>query len=213
MKLEELSAVELGKRLAKRELSSREVTRYFIDRIEQQNPSVNAFVRVDPDVALADAEQVDKRLDEAARGGQPLASTLAGVPISLKDILCVKGIPTTCGSRMLENYRPPYNSTVVERLRAAGLVLLGKTNLDEFAMGGSTETSMFGATRNPWNTQLTAGGSSGGAAVSVAAGMVTTCVGHRHRWICSSARCVLWCAWIKAYLWPSQSLWLDRLCK
>ncbi len=177
MKLEELSAVELGKRLAKRELSSREVTQYFIDRIEQQNPSVNAFVRVDPDVALADAEQVDKRLDEAARGGQPLASTLAGVPISLKDILCVKGIPTTCGSRMLENYRPPYNSTVVERLRAAGLVLLGKTNLDEFAMGGSTETSMFGATRNPWNTQLTAGGSSGGAAVSVAAGMVPLALG------------------------------------
>lgn len=173
MKLEELSALELGRRIAAGETTSRRVTEYFLDRVDALDADLNAFVHVDRPAALAQAESADQRI---ARGDVGLSS-LAGVPISLKDVLCVEGVRTTCGSRMLENYRPPYDATVVERLRTAGLVLLGKTNMDEFAMGGSTETSIFGSTKNPWDRKRTAGGSSGGAAASLAAGLVPLAIG------------------------------------
>ncbi|MCC6511758.1 MAG: Asp-tRNA(Asn)/Glu-tRNA(Gln) amidotransferase subunit GatA, partial [Pirellulaceae bacterium] len=173
MNLEQLSAAELGRRMATGELSSRSVTEYFLNRIEQLDGSLQSFVHVDPVLALADAEAVDQRLAQKDASLSPLA----GVPIALKDILCVRGVNTTCGSRMLEQFKPPYDAGVVERLRRAGLVLLGKTNLDEFAMGGSTETSIFGATRNPWDTLRTAGGSSGGSAAALAAGLAPLSIG------------------------------------
>lgn len=173
MKLEQQSAAELGKTIAAGKLSSREVTQYFLDRIEKLDGELNSFVHVDAAHALDDAAGVDKRM---AAGDKDL-SPLAGVPIALKDILCTRDVVTTCGSRMLANYRPPYDAGVVERFKRAGLVLIGKTNLDEFAMGGSTETSIFGATKNPWDTTRTAGGSSGGSAVALAAGLVPLSIG------------------------------------
>lgn len=172
MNIEDLSALEIGRRIASGEFSSREVTAYFLERIATGNPPINAFVHVDPQRALELAERVDQR----RRTGE-LPSPLAGVPMALKDVLCEQHVPTTCGSRMLANYRPPYTATAVERLLAGGLIPLGKTNMDEFAMGGSTETSAFGITRNPWDLQRTPGGSSGGAAAALAAGLAPLSIG------------------------------------
>ncbi|MEO8268684.1 MAG: Asp-tRNA(Asn)/Glu-tRNA(Gln) amidotransferase subunit GatA [Aureliella sp.] len=172
MSIEQLSALEIGRRIAAGEVSSREVTAHFLQRIEAGNERINAFVHVDPERSLQRAELVDRRL---AAG--ELKSPLAGVPIAIKDILCEEGVPTTCGSRMLEGFAPPYTATAVQRLLDAGLVPLGKTNMDEFAMGGSTETSVHGVSRNPWDLERTPGGSSGGAAAVLAAGLAPLSIG------------------------------------
>jgi aspartyl-tRNA(Asn)/glutamyl-tRNA(Gln) amidotransferase subunit A len=170
--LENLTATELARLLAARELSSREATAYFLDRIERLDRHTQAFVHVDPQRALDDAAAVDAR-----RVAGETLSPLAGVPVAVKDILCARDIPTTCASAMLRNFRPPYNATVIERLSAAGLVAIGRTNMDEFAMGGSTENSIFGATRNPWDAARTAGGSSGGSAAALAGGLAPIAIG------------------------------------
>ncbi len=168
MTLCEASATELLGRLEAGELSSVAVTEAFLRRIEALDGQVGAFLHVDRQAALAQAEQIDAR----RRLGQPVGR-LAGLPVAIKDVLCVQGEPTTCASRMLAEFRPPYDATVVARLRAADAVLVGKTNMDEFAMGGSTENSAFRVTRNPWDLGRVPGGSSGGAAACVAAGMAS----------------------------------------
>jgi len=160
-----LTAAELAGRIRAREVSSVEVTRAHLDRIEAVDHEVHAFLHVDTDGALAAAEAVD---DGLARGDEP-ASPLAGVPLALKDVLTMRGAPTTCGSKILEGWHPPYDATVTARLRAAGVVLLGKTNMDEFAMGSSTENSAYGPTRNPWDLGRVPGGSGGGSSASLAA--------------------------------------------
>ncbi len=167
-----LSAVAIGRKIAARDLSSREVTAHLLTFIEKFDPRIGAFVSRLEEAALKSAEQVDKRV----AAGECM-SPLAGVPTAVKDVMCLEGWPTTCGSRMLQAYRPPYSATVVQRLQDAGAVIIGKTNMDEFAMGGSTETSFFGQTHNPWNLSRTAGGSSGGAAAALAAGMVPLSIG------------------------------------
>jgi len=172
MSIEQLTALEIGRRIAAGEVSSREVTAHFLQRIEAGNARINAFVHVDPERSLQLAEDADRRL---AAG--ELTSPLAGVPIAIKDILCEKGVPTSCGSRMLEGFAPPYTATAVQRLLDAGMVPLGKTNMDEFAMGGSTETSVYGVSRNPWDVERTPGGSSGGAAAVLAAGLAPLSIG------------------------------------
>jgi aspartyl-tRNA(Asn)/glutamyl-tRNA(Gln) amidotransferase subunit A len=144
-------------------LSSEELARDCLDRAERQKP-LGAFVHLEADAVLAQARAIDAR----RKRGEPVGP-LAGLPVAIKDVLCVEGERTSCGSRMLANYRPPYDATVITRLRAAGAVLFGKTNMDEFAMGSSTETSFYGPTRNPWDVERIPGGSSGGSAVAVAA--------------------------------------------
>jgi aspartyl-tRNA(Asn)/glutamyl-tRNA(Gln) amidotransferase subunit A len=150
--------------LAAKEISSVELTQQHLDRIASVDGKINAFLHIDNAGALEQAEAIDKK-----RASGEKLSPLAGVPIAVKDILAQKGIPTTAGSKILEGWRPPYDSTVVAKLKAAGVVILGKTNMDEFAMGSSTENSAYGTTQNPWDLTRTPGGSSGGSAAAVAA--------------------------------------------
>jgi len=169
--LHQRSAAELARGLRSREFSSVEVTRHFLERIDSGNARLNAFVTVTPERALEDARRADA--DIAAGSG----GALTGVPIAHKDIFCTSGIRTTCSSRMLSNFVAPYDATVVERLAAAGTVLLGKTNMDEFAMGSSNESSFFGPVRNPWDETRVPGGSSGGSAAAVAARLAPLATG------------------------------------
>ncbi|CAA9297794.1 MAG: Aspartyl-tRNA(Asn) amidotransferase subunit A @ Glutamyl-tRNA(Gln) amidotransferase subunit A [uncultured Friedmanniella sp.] len=158
------TAAELAGRIASGEQSAVEVTRAHLDRIEAVEPSVHAFLHVDGERALEAAAAVD-----AKRGRGEALGPLAGVPLALKDVLTMTGAPTTCGSRVLEGWHPPYNATVTQRLLDADLVVLGKTNLDEFAMGSSTENSAYGPTRNPWDLDRIPGGSGGGSSAALAA--------------------------------------------
>jgi aspartyl-tRNA(Asn)/glutamyl-tRNA(Gln) amidotransferase subunit A len=153
-------------------VSARELTDHHLARIEAVDPTIHAFLEVTAKRARADAD----RIDAARAAGEPLPP-LAGVPLAIKDNLCTRGIRTTCSSRMLETFVPPYESTVTQRLWDAGAVLLGKTNLDEFAMGSSTETSAFGPSRNPWDPERVPGGSSGGSSAAVAAGECLAALG------------------------------------
>ncbi len=172
MSLNHRSATQLLSLLEAGEISSVELTESYLQSIADVEPHVGAFLRVDADAALAQAKAVDARRAK----GQSLGR-LAGMPVAVKDVLCTRGELTTCGSRMLEQFRPPYDATVVSRLKQADAVLLGRTNLDEFAMGSSTENSAFQVTRNPWDLQCAPGGSSGGAAACVAASMVPLSIG------------------------------------
>ncbi|MEO0541637.1 MAG: amidase family protein, partial [Cyanobacteria bacterium P01_A01_bin.105] len=155
----------LHQALTRKDQSAVEIAQSYLDKIEALDPQLNSFLTVTAEQALAQAQQVDKQI----AAGENLG-LLAGIPIALKDNLCTQGVRTTCASKILENFVPPYESTVTQRLRDAGVVCLGKTNLDEFAMGGSTESSAFGRTKNPWDLERVPGGSSGGSAAAVAAG-------------------------------------------
>jgi aspartyl-tRNA(Asn)/glutamyl-tRNA(Gln) amidotransferase subunit A len=165
-------ALELLDLLGRGEVTAEALAAAFLDVIRRREPQLRAFLLVDEEGALAQARAVDQR----RRRGEP-QGPLAGVPVALKDVLCTKGQRTTCGSRMLANYVPPYDADVVERLRRADAVLLGKTNMDEFAMGSSTENSAFQVTRNPWDPDRVPGGSSGGSAAAVAAGEAPLALG------------------------------------
>ncbi|MBW7902012.1 MAG: Asp-tRNA(Asn)/Glu-tRNA(Gln) amidotransferase subunit GatA [Rhodocyclaceae bacterium] len=162
---------ELGAALAGREISSVELTQLHLDRIARLNPEINAFITVDAERSLAQARAADARL-AAGEGG-----ALTGIPIAQKDIFCAEGWRTTCGSKMLGDFVSPYDATVIEKFAAAGAVNLGKTNMDEFAMGSSNETSHFGPVRNPWDRTRVPGGSSGGSAAAVAALMAPAATG------------------------------------
>ena len=162
---------ELSAALAQKKISSVELSTLFLERIERLNPTLNAFISVDRDKTLAQARQADAAI---AAGG---AGALTGIPLAHKDIFCTEGWATTCGSKMLANFVSPYDAHVVQLLKAAGLVTLGKTNMDEFAMGSSNETSFFGPVRNPWDTAKVPGGSSGGSAAAVAARLAPAATG------------------------------------
>jgi aspartyl-tRNA(Asn)/glutamyl-tRNA(Gln) amidotransferase subunit A len=172
MDLCDLSAFELRSLLGKKEVSARDVTESVLKRIDEKEPLIHAFVTVTRDRALEQAGLADERI--RAGGDIP---PLTGIPIAVKDLLCTEGVRTTCGSRILADYVPPYNATVVDRLLRDGAILIGKTNMDEFAMGSSTENSAFGPTRNPADPDRVPGGSSGGSAAAVAAGETVAAIG------------------------------------
>src|SRR5438876_5849353 len=164
--LYELTIIEAGELLRQRKISSVELTRAHLDRIRAVDDKVKAFILVTDELAMKQAEEADRRFNNGAT-----VSPLTGIPLAIKDVICTKGITTTCGSNMLKDFKPPYDAMVMERLNAAGIVMMGKTNMDEFAMGSSTEHSAFFPTHNPWDLERAPGGSSGGSAVAVAAGM------------------------------------------
>ena len=165
------SVTELSAMLQAGEVSSVELTRYFLDRIKNSDEKLNSFISVCEEQALAQAKESDEKL----KAGN--APALTGVPIAHKDIFCTDGVKTSCGSKMLDNFISPYDATVVKNMREAGVVMLGKTNMDEFAMGSSNETSYYGAVKNPWNLQAVPGGSSGGSAAAVSARIAPAATG------------------------------------
>lgn len=162
---------ELSRLLQKREVSSVELTQSFLDRISTHDKNLNSFITVTADQALAQAKHADAMIQRGDAGA------LTGLPMAHKDIFCTLDVKTSCGSKMLDNFISPYNATVVEKLAAAGMVMLGKTNMDEFAMGSSNETSFYGAVKNPWKTSAVPGGSSGGSAAAVAARLAPIATG------------------------------------
>ncbi len=170
--MHEWTLLEAAEKVRGKEISSRELTRAILDRIDRLNPRINAYITVLPEEAMKDA----LACDEAQAKGRSMGP-LHGVPVGLKDIFCTRGIRTTCGSRILHDFLPPYDAAVTGKIAASGAVLLGKQNMDEFAMGSSTETSHFGPARNPWASDRIPGGSSGGTAAAVASGLCFAGVG------------------------------------
>lgn len=163
MELYQRTAHQLHEMLLRKEVTSREITESVVKRIEEVEGRVHAYITRTPDLALEQAAAADARIQKGNAG------PLTGIPLAIKDVICTQGVVTTCGSHILDNFIPPYDATVVEKLKAAGAVFLGKANMDEFAMGSSTENSSFGATHNPWDLERIPGGSSGGSAAAVAA--------------------------------------------
>lgn len=175
--LTDISLVEAVRLLQSGEVSSVELTRAYLSRIEAQENAVHAFITLSPEKALAMAETADQKLAAWRRAPQDSLLPLLGLPMAIKDVLAVEGLPCTCGSRILENFVPPFNATTVQRLLDAGIVILGKTNTDEYAMGSSTENSAYGVTHNPWNLDHVPGGSSGGSAAATAARFAPAALG------------------------------------
>jgi aspartyl-tRNA(Asn)/glutamyl-tRNA(Gln) amidotransferase subunit A len=168
MDLQKLTIHELSKLLKNSDITSEEITKLYLARIEKHDNEIGAYITIDREYALNQAKKADKTISDGT------ASYLTGVPIAVKDLLCTKGVKTTCGSKILENFVPEYDATIISLLQNQGAVIIGKTNLDEFAMGSSNENSPFHLTKNPWNREHVPGGSSGGSAAAVAAGF---CVG------------------------------------
>jgi len=175
--LTELTLTQILQSLRRGDFSSRELTQAYLGRIQRLDPSLHAFLTLAHEQALAQADTADERLKAWRASPDTDLPLLTGLPIAVKDVLSVTGLPCTCGSRILENFIPPFNATAVERLLAAGVVILGKMNTDEFAMGSSTENSAYGVTHNPWNLAHVPGGSSGGSAAAVAAGLAPVALG------------------------------------
>jgi aspartyl-tRNA(Asn)/glutamyl-tRNA(Gln) amidotransferase subunit A len=173
MDLHQLTLQQAHEKLSSREISSEDLTRAHLERIHRLDPQIKSFVTVSEELALEQAREADRRIQT----GEDL-SPLTGIPYSAKDSISTRGVNTTCSSRILENYTPFFDSTAIQKLKSTGAVLLGKTNMDEFGMGSSTENSGFFTTRNPWNYEAVPGGSSGGSAASVAAGLAPFSLGE-----------------------------------
>lgn len=167
MNITELTVHELQEKIKSKELTITEITKAYVDRINEKEKDIQAFITTLADEAMKQAEEIQTKKEKGEITGD-----FAGIPIGIKDNLCTKGVKTTCASKMLENFVAPYNATVVEKLNNENMIMLGKMNMDEFAMGSSTEHSYFKTTKNPWNLKKVPGGSSGGSAAAVAANLV-----------------------------------------
>ena len=200
MKITRMTLLALSDAMQRGDLTSREVTQAYLDRIHQVEGKVQAYISLNEEEALRQADECDKKRQQGEK-----VSPLCGIPVAVKDNICVKGGKTTCASKMLADFVSPYSATVWEKLQAAGCVLLGKTNLDEFAMGSSTENSAFHPTHNPRDLSRVPGGSSGGSAACVAADEAPFSLGH------SPARGVLRRCWHEADVWHGQPLWAGRV--
>ena len=163
MKLYQMTAHQLHQLLLRKEVTSREITESVLRRVEEVEGRIHAYITLTPEMALEQSAAADLRIQKGEAG------PMTGIPLAIKDVICTQGVRTTCGSHILENFTPPYDATVTQKLKAAGAVFIGKANMDEFAMGSSTENSSFGPTRNPWDLDRIPGGSSGGSAAAVAA--------------------------------------------
>ena len=177
IEITDLSLMQMSEALRTGDISSQELTLVYLERIQEIDPALNAFLTITAELALKQAKHADESLSSWRRDPSIEISPLLGIPIAVKDVICVAGVRCTCGSRILEEFVPPFHATVIERLFAAGAVLLGKTNMDEFAMGSSTENSAYGTTHNPWNMKRVPGGSSGGSAAAVAARLTAAALG------------------------------------
>src|SRR3989449_2345384 len=174
MDFAETTVADLRDSIARGETSARVAAESSLDAAEKLNDSLNAFLEIDRDGAVNRADEIDSKIvSQKAAGEKSALPALSGVPIAIKDNICVRGMQTSCGSRILGPYHPPYNATAIERLLDAGAIIIGKTNCDEFAMGSSNENSAFGPVKNPWDTSRVPGGSSGGSAAVVAGGDVS----------------------------------------
>lgn len=169
--MHQMTLAEIARGLAEKKFSSEELTRVLLSRIAQLDPQLNSFISLTEDVAITQAQAADARRAAGENG------PLLGAPLAHKDLFCTQGIRTSCGSRMLDNFKAPYDATVVSKLASAGTVTLGKTNMDEFAMGSANESSHYGAVKNPWNLECVPGGSSGGSAAAVAARLLPAATG------------------------------------
>ena len=172
MKLFQLTIHELQVLLRNREVTSIDVTKSFLNRIKNVDKNINSYVTVTEDSAMKQAVKADKKFK---KGGD--LPSLLGIPIAIKDLICIEGLKTTCASKMLQNFVSSYNATVITKLQKNGAIILGKLNMDEFAMGSSNENSYFGSTRNPWNLETVSGGSSGGPAAATAADLCVASLG------------------------------------
>ncbi|MHB1485527.1 MAG: Asp-tRNA(Asn)/Glu-tRNA(Gln) amidotransferase subunit GatA [Saccharofermentanales bacterium] len=166
------SAVEISRKIKQKDISVKEAAEHIINIKDEQNPQINAYLHFEPEQIISNAEIIQTRINDGGCG-----SPLAGISVAIKDNICTKGITTTCASKMLENFIPPYSASVIDKLDENCLFLAGKCNMDEFAMGSTTETSYFGQTKNPWNSSYSPGGSSGGSAAAVASGMAFCALG------------------------------------
>lgn len=172
MKIEAMKIQDIQKGYQEKSFSAVEITKVYLDRVKKFDGGIKAFISLNEEAALQEAAAIDAKLSKGEKAG-----LLAGVPIAIKDNICTRGMKTTCASKMLEDFIPPYDATIVKKLKEAGAIIIGKTNMDEFAMGSSTENSAFIATKNPWDTTKVPGGSSGGSAAAVAAGFTPLALG------------------------------------
>ena len=207
MKLYNQPAHVLHDMLVNKEITAVELADSLFARMDEVEGKVKAYLTQTRETALAKAKAVDEKI---ARGEE--ISFLEGIPGAIKDNICTKGTKTTCASKMLENFVPPYDATVMEKLQAQNPTILGKTNMDEFAMGGSTENSAFYPTHNPWNIDCVPGGSSGGSAAAVGAGTAIWALGSDTGGSIPSAGIILWCCRHEANLWTRIALWFSCVC-